>query len=97
MVAAASVMMLTTSSCKEKKAELVSVCGDIKGIGEVDYVAGWFWKCAEMIQGTDIRCALVSTNSITQGEQPAVIFRDLYKKYDFSPEVLRFCGTLGVF
>jgi hypothetical protein len=46
-------------------------------MGEIDYVACWYRKAAEYIDGTTIRCALVSTNSITQGEQPAILWGQL--------------------
>ena len=44
----------------------------------IDYVAGWYVKSARMMK--DNRCiqaALVSTNSITQGEQTAVLWTEL--------------------
>ena len=44
---------------------------------DIDYVACWYYKASQYIQGTDIRCALVSTNSITQGEQVASIWKPL--------------------
>ncbi|MBR6315280.1 MAG: class I SAM-dependent DNA methyltransferase [Clostridia bacterium] len=47
----------------------------------LDYVAGWYFKAAEYIKGTTIRCALVSTNSICQGEQVAVIWKLLIEQY----------------
>ena len=50
----------------EQKDDLESV---MKGFGKnIDYVAGWYYKAAQMMQGTQIKAALVSTNSITQGE-----------------------------
>ena len=44
---------------------------------DIDYVACWYYKASQYIQGTDIRCALVSTNSITQGEQVANVWKTL--------------------
>ena len=38
-------------------------------------------KAAEYIQGTNIRCAFVSTNSISQGEQAGVLWPELFKRY----------------
>ena len=49
--------------------------------GKIDYVAGWYWKASEMMQETAIRTALVSTNSITQGEQVASIWKPLYDRF----------------
>ena len=67
---------------KEQKEELLSVFVDEKGkpyktAGKIDYVAGWYYKAAQMMQGTTIQAALVSTNSITQGEQVASIWKPL--------------------
>lgn len=47
---------------------------DIDGGGLLDYVAAWYVKAASYINGTPIRCAFVSTNSITQGEQVGVLW-----------------------
>ncbi len=67
---------------KEQKADILSVFVDRNGkpfntAGKIDYVAAWYYKAAEMMQGTNIRAALVSTNSITQGEQVASIWKPL--------------------
>ena len=62
---------------KEQKNDILSVYVDEKGkpyktAGKIDYVAGWYFKAAQFMQGTTIRTAFVSTNSITQGEQVQV-------------------------
>ena len=67
---------------KEQKADLLSIFVDEKGkpfktAGKIDYVAAWYYKAAQMMQGSNIRAALVSTNSITQGEQVAAIWKPL--------------------
>ena len=67
---------------KDQKDDILSVFVDMKGkpfktAGKIDYVAGWYYKAAELIQNSDIRVALVSTNSITQGEQVAAIWKPL--------------------
>ena len=67
---------------KNQKDDILSVFVDVNGkpfktAGKIDYVAGWYYKAAQMIQHTDIRVALVSTNSITQGEQVAAIWKPL--------------------
>ena len=71
---------------KEQKEDILSIYVDEKGkpyktAGKIDYVAGWYWKASEYIQNTSIRAALVSTNSITQGEQVASIWEPLYKRF----------------
>ena len=64
---------------KEQKDDLKDL---MKGFGNnIDYVAGWYYKSSELIQNTDIRCALVSTNSITQGEQVTAIWKPLFEKF----------------
>lgn len=43
--------------------------------GRIDYVGGWFKAAAQYAKGTDVRTALVSTNSITQGVQVAPLWK----------------------
>ena len=67
---------------KEQKEDILSVFVDVDGkpfktAGKIDYVAGWYYKAAELMQHTNIRAALVSTNSICQGEQVAAIWKPL--------------------
>lgn len=47
----------------------------------IDYVAAWYIKAAQMMQGTQIRTALVSTNSINQGEQVPILWQQLIESY----------------
>ncbi len=64
---------------KEQKDDLAAL---MKGFGRnIDYVAGWYYKASEMAHNTNIRCALVSTNSITQGEQVAAIWKPMFEKF----------------
>ena len=63
----------------EQRADMQVILG--RAGKTVDYVAGWYFKAAEYIQNTEIRVAFVSTNSITQGEQVAAIWKSLYSKY----------------
>ena len=64
---------------KEQKGDLDSI---MKGFGNnIDYVSGWYYKASELIQNTNIRCALVSTNSITQGEQVTAIWKPMFEKF----------------
>jgi type I restriction-modification system DNA methylase subunit len=44
-----------------------------KGLGILDYVCSWYYKATKIIQNKKTRCAFVSTNSITQGEQATVL------------------------
>ncbi len=63
----------------EQKDDLISVFGaKWKNIGNLDYVTGWYKKTLEMMQSNNvIHAALVSTNSITQGEQVANLWKPL--------------------
>lgn len=62
----------------EQKADMDLVFGKKwKNLGNIDYVGAWYKKAADLIAGTDIRCALVSTNSICQGENAANLWQPL--------------------
>ena len=72
---------------KSQKEDILSIYVDEKGkpyktAGKIDYVSGWYWKAAQLMQGTAIRTAFVSTNSITQGEQVAGVWKPLYERFD---------------
>ena len=60
--------------------ELKVVFNETTGIGKLDYVTGWYKKSAEFINNTEIECAFVSTNSITQGEQVSLFWKDIIKQ-----------------
>lgn len=49
--------------------------------GKLDFVSAWYIKSARYIQGTNIRVAFVSTNSIVQGEQAGLLWGILFEKY----------------
>ena len=82
---------------KEQKEEMLSIYVDEKGkpyktAGKIDYVAAWYWKAAELMykscsnrsdarSARPIKAALVSTNSITQGEQVAAIWQPLFERF----------------
>ena len=58
----------------EQKSELQEIFKGIKNSGNLDYVSCWYKKTADLIKGTKTKAALVSTNSITQGEQPSILW-----------------------
>ena len=65
---------------KEQKEDLDLIFRHIQGAGVLDYVCAWYAKAAYFIDINDkIECAFVSTNSITQGEQPAVLWKELLR------------------
>lgn len=51
------------------------------GSGVLDYVTGWYIKAAKYIQGTPIKVAFVSTNSIVQGEQTSILWAPMLNQY----------------
>lgn len=73
---------------KGKRSDIYIAFPECQKIGEVDYVAGWYVKAAKFIQGTNIRCALVSTNSICQGQSVYLVWQYLIEqlgiKIDFA-------------
>ena len=68
---------------KEQKDDLLNIFGSKwKNLGNMDYVCGWYFKSAQMMQtNPQIKAALVSTNSITQGEQVANLWKPLFEQY----------------
>lgn len=83
---------------REQKADILSIYVDEKGkpyktAGKIDYVSGWYFKAAQLMQGTEICTALVSTNSITQGEQVAGVWKPIYDRFgihiDFAHRTFR--------
>lgn len=63
-----------------QKLDLTNLMGKIRAI---DYVSGWYYKALEYIQKTNVKCALVSTNSITQGSAIQNIWEPLINKFKF--------------
>lgn len=66
-----------------QKQDLDIVFGSKWKHGDIDYVSGWYVKCAEMmLKNNNIKSALVSTNSITQGMQVSILWEPLVKNYN---------------
>lgn len=61
--------------------EVLREFGNLPGTGVLDYVTAWYIKAAKLIQNTKTKCAFVSTNSITQGEQVGVLWSVLVNMY----------------
>ncbi|MDR2693412.1 MAG: N-6 DNA methylase [Chitinispirillales bacterium] len=67
----------------EQKNDILHIFGSkFKGAGNLDYVTAWYGKAANYIRATNIRCAFVSTNSNTQGEQAALLWKPLFEEYN---------------
>lgn len=60
-----------------QKEDIANIFADVKGAGNIDYVGCWYVKAKELMKGTHTKAALVSTNSITQGEQTALLWKSL--------------------
>jgi type II restriction/modification system DNA methylase subunit YeeA len=72
-----------------QKKDILSIYIDEKGkpyktAGKIDYVSGWYFKASQFIEKTKIKTAFVSTNSITQGEQVAGVWKPLYERFGIS-------------
>ncbi len=90
---------------KAQKDDILSVYVDEKGkpyktAGKIDYVSGWYFKAAQLMQGTAVRTAFVSTNSITQGEQVAGVWKPLYERFgihiDFAHRTFRWDSEASI-
>lgn len=62
---------------KEQTEDLKEVFSPSKDYGKLDYVAGWFKKAADLIEGTNAEAAFVSSNSICQGESVNLFWQKL--------------------
>lgn len=65
---------LMTNSQKD---DMSAIFGKLKGLGNLDYVSAWYKKTCDYIENTSNRVAFVSTNSITQGEQTAILWKPI--------------------
>lgn len=90
---------------EEQKKDILSIYVDEKGkpyktAGKIDYVSGWYFKAAVMMVDTNIRTAFVSTNSITQGEQTASVWKPLYERFnihiDFAHRTFRWDSEASI-
>lgn len=63
---------------KSQKEDMQIALSDIKDKKGVDYIAAWFWKGAKYIKGTNAKYAFVTTNSISQGEQVAMLWKPIF-------------------
>src|ERR1035437_5461658 len=76
-----------------QKKDMELIFAGVKGAGVLDYVTAWYIKAAQYMQqhnqvsdtskmsDTLTRCAFVSTNSISQGEQVSILWNELFNKY----------------
>lgn len=67
---------------KSQHEDLTELNTGIKDIGLLDYVGGWYIKAANMMAETKIKTAFVSTNSITQGGEPAILWKYIFNNFN---------------
>lgn len=61
----------------EQKKDMKIVFHGKNGYNNMDYIACWFYKAKDFIKGFKAKCAFVTTNSICQGEQVALIWPNI--------------------
>jgi hypothetical protein len=66
---------------REQREDMEIVWGDVKGAGALDYVTCWYRKAAQYVNPRPVPVAFVSTNSITQGEQPGILWDELFGRF----------------
>ena len=71
----------TSLQTKEQKSDMEFVFKGVNSFGVLDFVTAWYIKSAQYIQGKNTKVALVSTNSITQGEQVGILWQELFNRY----------------
>ena len=64
---------------KIQKNDIIELLGSLKNHRSLDYIAIWFYKAAKYIRGSNNGAAFVSTNSICQGEQVALLWPEILK------------------
>ena len=63
---------------EKQKSELNEVFKGWKNAGNLDYVSCWYKKAADYMKNTSIKAALVSTNSVTQGDSVGTLWKPLF-------------------
>ena len=65
---------------ESQKDDVFTIFDGVKNNGNLDYVSCWYQKATELMTSDSVRTALVSTNSITQGEQVAILWKHLFRQ-----------------
>ena len=76
----------------EQKADISKVFDGWKNIGNLDYVSCWYKLAADFMTNTKIQTALVSTNSICQGDSVGILWKPLFDNgvhIDFAHQTFR--------
>ena len=61
-----------------QKEDMAIALSELKEKKTLDYIASWFWKGAKYIKDNNAKYAFVSTNSISQGEQVSMLWRNIF-------------------
>ncbi len=83
----------------EQKNDLNVIFKGWRNAGNLDYVSCWFKKATDMLSGTPIRAALVATNSISQGESVANLWKPLMESgvhIDFAHQTFRWDSEASI-
>ncbi len=83
----------------EQKNDLNGIFKGWRNAGNLDYVSSWFKKATDMLSGTSIRAALVATNSISQGESVANLWKPLMESgvhIDFAHQTFRWDSEASI-
>ncbi len=84
---------------ESQKTDVSYVFPGWKNIGNLDYVCCWYKKAADLMEGTAIRAALVSTNSVTQGESVSLLWKPLFESgvhIDFAHRTFRWDSEASI-
>jgi hypothetical protein len=66
----------------DQKANMEAIFEGAPGAGVLDFVSAWYVRAAQfMVANPRVRAAFVSTNSICQGEQAAILWRELMLRH----------------
>lgn len=65
---------------REQKEDMKYVFSNMKGFSSLDYIACWFLLASKYISNTNSKSSFVSTNSICQGEQVALLWPNIFKR-----------------
>lgn len=67
---------------EDQKSEMRQILGRLDGVNSLDYIATWFYNGAQFVNAGAKAIAFVSTNSITQGEQVALLWPHILEEMD---------------
>lgn len=69
---------------KEQNQEMEDIFKDVTQYKRLDYIGAWFYLGAKYIENTNSKLSFVSTNSICQGEQVALMWKPILELAEIS-------------